>query len=70
MNEKITQLKPKQRRAEYHVLRSSYAERIVTTHDIETARIIRDQLEDTYVKWFNEKFSSAPVAEMFYIRLT
>tara|TARA_R110000822_G_scaffold129471_2_gene265641 strand:+ start:393 stop:605 length:213 start_codon:yes stop_codon:yes gene_type:complete len=70
MNEKITQLKPKQRRAEYHVLRSSYAERIVTTHDIETARIIRDQLEDTYVKWFNEKFSSAPDAEMFYIRLT
>ena len=70
MNEKITQLKPKQRLAEYHVMRSSYAERIVTTHDIETARMIRDQLEDTYVKWFNEKFSSAPDAEMFYIRLT
>jgi len=70
MNEKITQLKPKQRLAEYHVMRSSYAERIVTTHDIETARMIRDQLEDTYVKWFSEKFSLEPEAKMFYIRLT
>ena len=70
MNDKVTQLKPKQKRPEYHIIRSMYAESIVSTYDIETARIIRDQLEDTYTKWWSETFGTEQKVKRYRIELT
>ena len=43
---------------------------IVSTYDIETARIIRDQLEDTYTKWWQETFGTEQTVKRYRIELT
>ena len=69
MNEKITQLKPKKIEQRYHIVSEGNANPLLTTFDMESARQIRDQLEDIHREYLSSIGQGQPLANRYTVIL-
>ena len=53
MNDKITQLKPKKKVPIYYIICEGNRNPIGQTYNIDSARMLRDQLEDLWIDYWN-----------------
>ena len=68
---KVTELKTEYKGKEttYWIISYGNTNPIAQTHNIESARIIRDQLEDLYVEWWSKAIGGKPLTNRYEIRV-
>jgi|TARA_X000001388_G_C2116477_1_gene79807 hypothetical protein len=65
---KIAELKVnKGSNAKYHIISEGNTNPVLSTHNLETARMIRDQLEDAHTLYLNELGMGNPIANRYSI---
>ena len=69
MNEKITQLKPKKIEIRYHIVSEGNANPLLTTYDVDSAKQLRDQLEDTHRQYLTSMGHGQPLANRYTVIL-
>ena len=65
MNDKVTQLKPKKKVPIYYIICEGNRNPIGQTYSIESARMIRDQLEDLWIEYWNDEFKNKPLTTRY-----
>ena len=69
MTEKITQLKPKKKEQRYHIVSEGNANPLLTTYDVDSAKQLRDQLEDTHRQYLTSMGHGQPLANRYTVIL-
>jgi hypothetical protein len=69
MTEKITQLKPKNKEQRYHIVSEGNANPLLTTYDVDSAKQLRDQLEDTHRQYLTSIGHGQPLANRYTVIL-
>ena len=69
MNDKVTQLKPKKRETLYHIVSEGNANPLLSTYNVESAKLLRDQLEDTHREYLTANGYAEPLANRYTVIL-
>jgi len=69
MNDKITQLKPKKKVPMYFIICEGNRNPIGQTYNIDAARVLRDQLEDLWIDYWNDEFGAKPLTNRYSIHV-
>ncbi len=69
MSDKVTQLKPKKIEQRYHIVSEGNANPLLTTYDMESAKQLRDQLEDVHRQYLNSMGHGQPLANRYTVIL-
>jgi len=72
MNDKITQLKPKKdnRQPIYYIICEGNRNPIAQSYDLVNARMIRDQLEDLWIQYWEDEFKNKPLTNRYSISIS
>ena len=72
MNDKITQLKPKKdnRQPIYYIICEGNRNPIGQTYSIDSARMLRDQLEDLWIDYWNDEYNAKPLTTRYSISVS
>jgi len=72
---KVAQIKPSaydtkdNKKPIYYIICEGNRNPIGQTYNIESARMIRDQLEDLYIEWWTEAIGGKPLTNRYEIRV-
>ena len=69
MTEKITQLKLKKKERVYHIVSEGNANPLLSTFSVDSATLLRDQLEDTHREYLTANGYGEPLANRYQVIL-
>tara|TARA_A100000172_G_scaffold29058_3_gene17193 strand:- start:1473 stop:1685 length:213 start_codon:yes stop_codon:yes gene_type:complete len=70
MNDKVTQLKPKKKVPIYYIICEGNRNPIAQTYSIDSARMLRDQLEDLWIDYWNDEYNAKPLTTRYSISVS